>query len=267
MKTLAAKTLVTRLIDWGVDTNFGLPGDASMGASRRFAVTRTSRGSSWFTTRRPPRLMACAYAKTTGKLGVCIATSGPGGVHLLNGLYDAKLDHYSVLAITGMQSGSSAGTGSRRRLRRPRLQPRPDPSGPGGATDSRRQRRRGHGGPRMITSQRTDIPAGIRLVLREFHDSEAEFAFELHVVGERHRTDHEVRHVAVDLARWSLLNRQRLATMSDRSGHELNTDLDAQDSPTLVRRPRRSLAAAPNPDCCCGTCGTCTCLPLATPCW
>ena len=47
--------------------------------------------------------MACAYAKYTGKLGVCIATSGPGGIHLLNGLYDAKLDGQPVLAITGLQ--------------------------------------------------------------------------------------------------------------------------------------------------------------------
>ena len=47
--------------------------------------------------------MACAYAKWTGRLGVCIATSGPGGIHLLNGLYDAKLDGQPVLAITGLQ--------------------------------------------------------------------------------------------------------------------------------------------------------------------
>jgi pyruvate dehydrogenase (quinone)/pyruvate oxidase len=55
--------------------------------------------------------MACAHAKTTGRLGVCIATSGPGGVHLLNGLYDAKLDHQPVLAITGMQETALLGTG------------------------------------------------------------------------------------------------------------------------------------------------------------
>ena len=46
--------------------------------------------------------MACGYAKFTGRLGVCVATSGPGGIHLLNGLYDAKLDQVPVLAITGM---------------------------------------------------------------------------------------------------------------------------------------------------------------------
>jgi len=55
--------------------------------------------------------MACGYAKSTGRLGVCLATSGPGGVHLLNGLYDAKLDHQPVLAITGMQETQVLGTG------------------------------------------------------------------------------------------------------------------------------------------------------------
>jgi pyruvate dehydrogenase (quinone)/pyruvate oxidase len=55
--------------------------------------------------------MASAHAKTTGKLGVCLATSGPGGIHLLNGLYDAKLDHAPVLALTGMQETQLLGTG------------------------------------------------------------------------------------------------------------------------------------------------------------
>src|SRR5437660_1477279 len=55
--------------------------------------------------------MATAHAKATGKIGVCLATSGPGGIHLLNGLYDAKLDHMPVLAITGMQETSVLGTG------------------------------------------------------------------------------------------------------------------------------------------------------------
>ena len=55
--------------------------------------------------------MATAYAKATGRLGVCLSTSGPGAIHLLNGLYDAKLDHMPVLAITGMQETSVLGTG------------------------------------------------------------------------------------------------------------------------------------------------------------
>ena len=55
--------------------------------------------------------MAAGYAKATGRIGVCLATSGPGGLHLLNGLYDAKLDHAPVLAITGMQETAVLGTG------------------------------------------------------------------------------------------------------------------------------------------------------------
>src|SRR5690349_9830691 len=55
--------------------------------------------------------MATAHAKATGKIGVCLATSGPGGIHLLNGLYDAKLDHQPVLAITGLQETSVLGSG------------------------------------------------------------------------------------------------------------------------------------------------------------
>src|SRR5439155_14855847 len=55
--------------------------------------------------------MATGYAKSTGRLGICLATSGPGGIHLLNGLYDAKLDHQPVLAITGMQETELLGTG------------------------------------------------------------------------------------------------------------------------------------------------------------
>lgn len=54
--------------------------------------------------------MACAYAKFTGRLGVCLATSGPGGIHLLNGLYDAKLDGQPVLALTGLQFHDLIGT-------------------------------------------------------------------------------------------------------------------------------------------------------------
>ncbi|MBV8949483.1 MAG: pyruvate oxidase, partial [Actinobacteria bacterium] len=65
--------------------------------------------------------MACAYAKTTGRLGVCLATSGPGGIHLLNGLYDAKLDHQPVLAITGAQETQLLGTGYQQEVRLEKL--------------------------------------------------------------------------------------------------------------------------------------------------
>jgi pyruvate dehydrogenase (quinone)/pyruvate oxidase len=87
--------------EWGVDVVFGLPGDGINGIMEalrkrqekiRFVQVRHEEAAAF---------MACAYAKYTGKLGVCVATSGPGGIHLLNGLYDAKLDGQPVLAITG----------------------------------------------------------------------------------------------------------------------------------------------------------------------
>src|SRR5215470_7110855 len=103
MAKTAADLLVERLIDWGVDTIFGLPGDGINGIIEslrthqdriRFIQVRHEEAAAF---------MACGYAKWTGQLGCCIATSGPGGIHLLNGLYDAKLDGAPVLAITGLQ--------------------------------------------------------------------------------------------------------------------------------------------------------------------
>jgi pyruvate dehydrogenase (quinone) len=108
---LASELLVERLADWGVDTVFGLPGDGINGIMEglrrhqdrvRFVLVHHEEAAAF---------MATGYAKATGRLGVCLATSGPGGIHLLNGLYDAKLDHVPVLAITGMQATSLLGTG------------------------------------------------------------------------------------------------------------------------------------------------------------
>jgi pyruvate dehydrogenase (quinone) len=93
--------LVERLIEWGVDTIFGFPGD---GVNGIFESLRTHSDKLRFMQVRHEEaaaFAACGYAKYTGRLGVCIATSGPGGVHLLNGLYDAKCDGQPVLAITG----------------------------------------------------------------------------------------------------------------------------------------------------------------------
>ncbi|HWO94312.1 MAG TPA: thiamine pyrophosphate-dependent enzyme [Dehalococcoidia bacterium] len=99
--TTAADMLVDTLQEWGVDTVFGLPGDGINGIMEtlrqrqdkvRFIQVRHEESAAF---------MACAYAKFTGRLGVCLATSGPGGLHLLTGLYDAKLDGQPVLAITG----------------------------------------------------------------------------------------------------------------------------------------------------------------------
>ncbi|MBK3773602.1 pyruvate oxidase [Azospirillum brasilense] len=110
MASTASDILVDVLVDWGVDTIFGMPGDGINGIVEalrrrqdeiRFIQVRHEEAAAF---------AACGYAKFTGRLGVCIATSGPGGLHLLNGLYDAKLDHQPVLAITGLQYHDLVGT-------------------------------------------------------------------------------------------------------------------------------------------------------------
>jgi pyruvate dehydrogenase (quinone) len=96
-----ADLLIERLIAWGVDTVFGFPGDGINGI---FESLRTRQDRLKFIQVRHEEaaaFAACGYAKYTGRLGVCLATSGPGGIHLLNGLYDAKCDGQPVLAITG----------------------------------------------------------------------------------------------------------------------------------------------------------------------
>ena len=106
----ASDILVERLIAWGVDTIFGIPGDGINGV---FEALRQNKDRIRFIHMRHEEaaaFAACAYAKFTGRLGVCIATSGPGGIHLLNGLYDAKMDHAPVLAITGLQHSDLIGT-------------------------------------------------------------------------------------------------------------------------------------------------------------
>ena len=99
----ASDILVARLIDWGVDTIFGLPGDGINGVMEALRKAQDKIRFIHVRHEESAAFMACAYAKFTGRLGVCLATSGPGGIHLLNGLYDAKLDQQPVLAITGMQ--------------------------------------------------------------------------------------------------------------------------------------------------------------------
>src|SRR3981189_1394949 len=103
MADTTGDVLVQRLIEWGVDTVFGLPGD---GINDVFELVRKRRDKIRLIHVRHEEaaaLRACGYSKFTGRLGVCVATSGPGGIHLLNGLYDAKLDQVPVLAITGLQ--------------------------------------------------------------------------------------------------------------------------------------------------------------------
>src|SRR5881275_3664646 len=101
MAQTVAELLIDRLIAWGVDTIFGLPGD---GVNGIFEALRTRQEKVRYVQVRHEEaaaFAACGYAKYTGRLGVCMATSGPGGIHLLNGLYDAKCDGQPVLAITG----------------------------------------------------------------------------------------------------------------------------------------------------------------------
>jgi pyruvate dehydrogenase (quinone) len=121
MSKLAAEVLIERLADWGVDTIFGLPGDGINGIMEglrrcqdrvRFVLVHHEEAAAF---------MATGYAKTTGRLGVCLATSGPGAIHLLNGLYDAKLDHMPVLALTGMQESQMLGTGYQQEVNLERL--------------------------------------------------------------------------------------------------------------------------------------------------
>ncbi len=101
--------ILRRLIQWNVKRIYGYPGDGingilggfhAVGDELEFVQTRHEELASF---------QACAHAKFTGEVGVCLATSGPGAVHLLNGLYDAKLDHQPVVAIVGQQARSSLG--------------------------------------------------------------------------------------------------------------------------------------------------------------
>jgi pyruvate dehydrogenase (quinone) len=101
--------IVQRLADWKIEKIFGFPGDGIngiLGALNRFQKIR------FIQTRHEEMaaFMACAHAKFTGEVGVCLATSGPGAIHLLNGLYDAKLDHQPVVALIGQQKGTSLGS-------------------------------------------------------------------------------------------------------------------------------------------------------------
>src|SRR4029434_6800390 len=100
-KTTASDILIDTLADWGVTVIFGLPGDGINGIMEALRLRREEIRFIQVRHEESAAFMACAYAKYTGKLGVCLATSGPGGIHLLNGLYDAKLDGQPVLAITG----------------------------------------------------------------------------------------------------------------------------------------------------------------------
>src|SRR3954447_26664725 len=109
MAELVADFMLKRLREWGIHRVYGYPGDGINGFLGAFD---RAGGDPEFVQMRHEEMAAfaaCAHAKFTGEVGVCIATSGPGAIHLLNGLYDAKLDHQPVVAIVGQQAMTALG--------------------------------------------------------------------------------------------------------------------------------------------------------------
>src|SRR4051794_19926783 len=109
MATTVSDQLLQRLVEWGVHRVYGYPGDGINGV---MGALRRMEGRVELVQTRHEELaafMATAHAKFTGEVGVCVATSGPGAIHLLNGLYDAKADHQPVLAIVGQQARTALG--------------------------------------------------------------------------------------------------------------------------------------------------------------
>src|SRR5215831_15159647 len=101
--------LIQRINQWGIRRIYGYPGDGINGIIG--AIDRAGKAIQYIQVRHEEMaaFMACAHAKFTGEVGVCLATSGPGAIHLLNGLYDAKLDHAPVVAIVGQQARAALG--------------------------------------------------------------------------------------------------------------------------------------------------------------
>jgi pyruvate dehydrogenase (quinone) len=109
MSTNVSDFLLQRLNAWGIRRIFGFPGDGINGIIG--AIGRAGKKIDYVQVRHEEMaaFMACAHSKFTGEVGVCLATSGPGAIHLLNGLYDAKMDHQSVVAIVGQQARMAMG--------------------------------------------------------------------------------------------------------------------------------------------------------------
>jgi pyruvate dehydrogenase (quinone)/pyruvate oxidase len=106
-----ADIVAEALIDWDVNTIFGLPGDGINGFMESLRLRQEKIKFRLVRHEESAAFMACAYAKYTRKLGVCVATSGPGAIHLINGLYDARADNTPVLAITGSTYSDLMGSG------------------------------------------------------------------------------------------------------------------------------------------------------------
>ena len=109
MSETTSDFLIKRLSEWGINRIYGFPGDGINGIMG--ALNRASESMQFIQVRHEEMaaFMACAHAKFTGEVGVCMATSGPGAIHLLNGLYDAKMDHQPVVAIVGQQARAAIG--------------------------------------------------------------------------------------------------------------------------------------------------------------
>src|SRR6266550_2282139 len=105
----ASDFLITRISEWGLRRIYGYPGDGINGIIG--AIDRAGDKIEYIQVRHEEMaaFMACAHAKFAGEVGICLATSGPGAIHLLNGLYDAKLDHQPVVAIVGQQARAALG--------------------------------------------------------------------------------------------------------------------------------------------------------------
>src|SRR3954447_2421575 len=111
MTQLVSDMIVDRLRDWGVTRLFGYAGD---GIDPLLGALRRAGGDPEYVGTRHEEMaafMACGAAKFTGEVGVCVATQGPGGIHLLAGLYDAKLDRRPVVAIIGQVVSTALGSG------------------------------------------------------------------------------------------------------------------------------------------------------------
>src|SRR5947207_11932018 len=109
MTETASDFLIKRINEWGLKRIYGYPGDGINGIMG--ALDRANGAVEYVQVRHEEMaaFMACAHAKFTGEVGICLATSGPGAIHLLNGLYDAKMDHAPVVALVGQQARAAIG--------------------------------------------------------------------------------------------------------------------------------------------------------------
>src|ERR671935_1707586 len=109
MTETASDFLIKRMTEWGLKRIYGYPGDGINGIIG--AIDRAGDAINYVQVRHEEMaaFMACAHAKFTGEPGICLATAGPGAIHLLNGLYDAKMDHASVVEIVGQQARAAIG--------------------------------------------------------------------------------------------------------------------------------------------------------------